>query len=238
MKKSFAFLFAVLVGGCARVLLAQGSVEPTVTIYATDAHASEAGSDPGTFTVTRTGSTNFTVIVFYNLSGTASNGVDYEQLGGSVQIPAGDLAASFTVKPIDDALVEGDETVVAEIVPSPLDCATCGYTIGTPSNAVVVIADNDTGTNHPPFVRLNSPQEGDVFTAPATIRNVPSLPMNPFTRIPVFVTVALAFLLAAPPTRAVDTNSTVRPGGFQFDGKISRPVLENYLSRSICIEGC
>ena len=61
--------------------------------------------------------------------------------------------------------------------------------------------------------------------------------MNPFTRIPVFVTVALAFLLAAPPTRAVDTNSTVRPGGFQFDGKISRPVLENYLSRSICIEG-
>ena len=169
MKKSFAFLFAVLVGGCARVLLAQGSVEPTVTIYATDAHASEAGSDPGTFTVTRTGSTNFTVIVFYNLSGTASNGVDYEQLGGSVQIPAGDLAASFTVKPIDDALVEGDETVVAEIVPSPLDCATCGYTIGTPSNAVVVIADNDTGTNHPPFVRLNSPQDGDVFTAPATI---------------------------------------------------------------------
>ncbi len=65
MKKSFAFLFAVLVGGCARVLLAQGSVEPTVTIYATDAHASEAGLDPGTFMVTRAGSTNFTVIVFY-----------------------------------------------------------------------------------------------------------------------------------------------------------------------------
>src|SRR6266699_5027247 len=180
MKKSFAFLLAVLVGAFSHLLLAQGTVEPTVTIYATDAHASEAGSDPGTFTVTRTGSTNFTVIVFYNLSGTASNGVDYEQLGGSVQIPAGDLAASFTVKPIDDALVEGDETVLAEIVPSPLDCATCGYT----SNAVVVIADNDAGTNHPPFVRLNSPQEGDVFTAPATIRNVPSLPMNPFTRIP------------------------------------------------------
>src|ERR1044071_7223139 len=36
---------------------------------------------------------------------------------------------------------------------------------------------------------------------------------------------------------AAETNSTVRLGGFQFDGKISRPVLENYLSRSICIEG-
>src|SRR6266404_9827350 len=61
--------------------------------------------------------------------------------------------------------------------------------------------------------------------------------MRPFIRIVVFVTAALAFLLAATPTKAVDSNSTVRPGGFQFDGKISRPVLENYLSRSICIEG-
>ena len=101
MRKSFAFVFALLIGGFSRLLLAQGTGEPAVTIYATDAHASEAGSDPGTFTVTRTGSTNFTVIVFYNLSGTASNGVDYEQLGGSVQIPAGDVAASFTVKPAD-----------------------------------------------------------------------------------------------------------------------------------------
>ena len=64
MKKSFAFIFAVLVGGFSRVLLAQGTVEPTVTIYATDANASEAGLDPGTFTVRRDGSTNFTVIVY------------------------------------------------------------------------------------------------------------------------------------------------------------------------------
>src|SRR4051812_4858105 len=40
---------------------------------------------------------------------------------------------------------------------------------------------------------------------------------------------------AAPPE--VDTNSTDRPGGFQFDGKISRQVLENYLSRSVSMEG-
>src|SRR3954471_18105189 len=36
---------------------------------------------------------------------------------------------------------------------------------------------------------------------------------------------------------ALDANSTIRPGGFDFDRTISRPVLENYLSRSICIEG-
>jgi hypothetical protein len=37
--------------------------------------------------------------------------------------------------------------------------------------------------------------------------------------------------------QAGDTASTSRPGGFHFDGKISRTVLENYLSRSITMEG-
>ena len=44
-------------------------------------------------------------------------------------------------------------------------------------------------------------------------------------------------LVSKEPARAVETNSTLRPGGFQFDGKISRPVLENYLSRSVSMEG-
>ena len=60
--------------------------------------------------------------------------------------------------------------------------------------------------------------------------------MKPFARI-VFSIAVPAFLLATPMTWAVDTNSTARPGGFQFDGKISRQVLENYLSRSVSMEG-
>jgi hypothetical protein len=50
---------------------------------------------------------------------------------------------------------------------------------------------------------------------------------------------ALASLLLAnaTPAASLDTNSTVRAGGFHFDRTISRPVLENFLSRSICIEG-
>src|SRR6266516_3221373 len=61
--------------------------------------------------------------------------------------------------------------------------------------------------------------------------------MKPCIKIVPFVTAVLAFLMAAPPTRADDTNSTLRPGGFQFDTKISRQVLENYLSRSVSMEG-
>jgi len=50
------------------------------------------------------------------------------------------------------------------------------------------------------------------------------------------ITVAVAGLMAHW-SSAADINSTTRPGGFQFDGKISRSVLENYLSRSVSMEG-
>jgi hypothetical protein len=142
----------------------------TVTIHAIDPQAAEAFSNPGTFTIRRTGGTNFSQLIFYELSGTASNGVDYQQLGGTVEMPAGALAVSFNVSPIDDSLIEGTETVVARIMPSPLQCPTCGYDIGQPDAADLFIYDNDiSGTNHPPFIRLNSPQDAAVFTAPAEI---------------------------------------------------------------------
>ena len=152
-------------------LPAQSTFEPTVTIRATTQWATEAHSGTGTFTVRRMGPTNFGVLVFYTLSGTASNDVDYERLGNNVQIPAGALEASFNVKPIDDALVEGTESVVAELTGSPLDCAICGYAIGDPSRAEVLIADNDPrdGTNDPPVLRLNEPQSGDIFRMAANI---------------------------------------------------------------------
>ncbi|MDB6068506.1 MAG: hypothetical protein JWR26_4714 [Pedosphaera sp.] len=61
--------------------------------------------------------------------------------------------------------------------------------------------------------------------------------MKSSVKIQCLIAAAFACLFAPQWTCAADTNSTARPGGFQFDGKISRQVLENYLSRSICIEG-
>ena len=61
---------------------------------------------------------------------------------------------------------------------------------------------------------------------------MPKSPTNNF-----FLVALSVFFTAASLTHAIDPHSTARPGGFQFDGKISRPVLENYLARSICIEG-
>src|ERR1041385_4938519 len=61
---------------------------PVVSVRATDPLASWAG-DTGTFTLFRDGPTNAALNVFFRTTGTASNGVDYGDIGNTVMIPAG-----------------------------------------------------------------------------------------------------------------------------------------------------
>jgi hypothetical protein len=144
------------------------ALSDTVFIFATDAQAFETGPDPGTFTVRRTGPTNYSLAVFYSIGGTASNGVDYQQIAGAVSIPAGAYAAQVKIFPIADNMAEGRETVVLQIVPSPLLCPSpaCGYDIGSPSSAVVTIEDN--AAVHQPVV--------NVFTIDPVGREIPVVP--------------------------------------------------------------
>jgi hypothetical protein len=142
-----------------------------VVIEASDNSAAETGLDAGTFTVRRSAPTNLTLHVTYQTGGTASPGSDYQSLSGYVTIPAGAWTATITVTPIDDHLAEGPETVIVRLSQSPLAGLESSYRIGSPSNSVVTIADNDVPaeTNRPPVVRIVSPQGGAVFTAPANI---------------------------------------------------------------------
>jgi hypothetical protein len=111
---------------------------PVVTVAATDANAAEAGANPGTFTVSRTGSTASTLQVGFTIGGTATGGSDYTLSAASpITIPAGSASATVTVTPIDDALTESGETVVLTLT------AGAGYLIGASTNATVTITDND-----------------------------------------------------------------------------------------------
>ena len=47
----------------------------------------------------------------------------------------------------------------------------------------------------------------------------------------------LGLLCANPIVPTAETNSVSRPGGFGFDWTISREALDNFLSRSITMEG-
>jgi hypothetical protein len=115
----------------------------TVSIAATDATASESGGDPGVFTVTRTGPTGVALPVNFTIGGTATVATDYANIAASVTIPSGQASATVTVTPAIDGALEGNETVT-------LTLAAGGYTVGSPSTAMVTIVD------HLPVVTLSA----------------------------------------------------------------------------------
>jgi hypothetical protein len=113
---------------------------PAVRITAADADASETGTDPGQFTVSRTGSTHVTLVVYYTVSGTATNETDYAAVGNSITLPAGASSGVLVINPVDDQDYERSETVTVTLTADP------GYILGSSKTATVTIADNDLPT--------------------------------------------------------------------------------------------
>jgi subtilase family serine protease len=75
--------------------------------------------------------------VAFTVSGTATPGADYVPLDISATIPAGAASVTIPVVPIDDTLVEPDETVILTLVASP------DYMLGSPASAIVRIVSDD-----------------------------------------------------------------------------------------------
>ena len=92
--------------------------EPTVSIEATDAAAAESGEDPGQFTITRDGDASAPLTVWYRISGTARNRLDYAWLPTWAIIPAGEASATIDVAPVADWYAESPETVVVTLLPN------------------------------------------------------------------------------------------------------------------------
>lgn len=103
---------------------------PAVTIS-----SAVTGVNVGTFTVTRTSSVG-SLTVNYAIAGTALNGSDYSNIGTAVTIPEGQTSATITITTLDDALVEPDETVILDLLPS------AAYNVGIPNIASLTILDS------------------------------------------------------------------------------------------------
>ncbi len=116
---------------------------PEVTVEVVDPSASEPGTDAGQFRFARTGSTANPLTVAFSVGGTATSGVDYNSIGTQITIPAGQTAATLAVTPLDDAIVEGAETVTVTLNTSN------NYLLGTPSFATITIIDNEVATTEP-----------------------------------------------------------------------------------------
>jgi hypothetical protein len=113
----------------------------TVNLTVPDANAAETRlgevANPGQFRLTRTGSTATALTVNLALSGTATNGSDYATLPTSIVIPVGQSSVTLPVNILDDALLEGNETLIVTLA------AGNGYSLGTSRSGTLTIADND-----------------------------------------------------------------------------------------------
>jgi CARDB protein/Calx-beta domain-containing protein len=110
---------------------------PSVTVTAPAPRATEAGLTSGLFAIGRTGDVSAPLTVHFTVTGTATPGSDYVALPSSVTFAAGVSSIPLAVTPLDDAIVEPDETVVLTLDWDP------SYVGGSPSSAAVAIVSDD-----------------------------------------------------------------------------------------------
>lgn len=164
-------------------------VLPTVRAYALQPVISEGAATPAQLTVVRSGGPLANSLdVAYDLAGSATSGVDFQSLSGTITIPAGQASATIHIEPLVDALEEGDEAVELTLRDGP------GYEVGLKSERSVLVTLQDNrdvpagglslwdgnalnnfqrfGGN---FSTQNVPGMGDVIQV-----QIPSQPSSPF----------------------------------------------------------
>jgi autotransporter-associated beta strand protein len=124
----------------------------TVNLSLNRASVNEGGTDNLSYTFTRIGGIDKPLNVRYQITGTAINDTDYSTLGTSTTDP-NDInvrifdfapgASTYTVRvdPTPDTLIEGDETVSLELLPSGIGFGYGRYIAGASSTVTGVIAE-------------------------------------------------------------------------------------------------
>lgn len=111
------------------VVILEDDSLPLVTVLAPDAQAAEIGGadisavDTARFIIRRTGDRALPLTVHFRIRGSATHGSDYERItppdaDTEIIIPAGRRQVPIVIRPINDGLFEGDETVRIILQPS------------------------------------------------------------------------------------------------------------------------
>ncbi len=114
-----------------------GTDFPVLGVRTTEAVATEAGPTSGAIMISRTGNTDEELEVKFSISGTATPVDDYDPVGGSIVIQAGSDTATVFITPVDDDLIEPDETVTLTLLPDP------AYIIPSYATATVTIESDE-----------------------------------------------------------------------------------------------
>ncbi len=113
----------------------------TVSITRTT-NGNEAGPVSAVFTVTQTNVSSTATVINLTRSGTATVTNDYTSPGNTITIPAGATTATITYPVVNDATVEGDETLIVTMSSIASGLAT----LGAPVAATATLFDNDSPT--------------------------------------------------------------------------------------------
>ena len=111
-----------------------------LTIAVTQAAAEDATN--GLFTITTDKLLSQPTQVSLSISGSAAGGTDYVAIGTSLTFPANAASVTIPVTMLPDDVIEGDETVIVQI----LNTSDPAARPGTPDTATLIIDDNDTAT--------------------------------------------------------------------------------------------
>lgn len=146
----------------------------TLALSSSDREAAERPTngvpDTASFVIRRvSGPTNQPVRYFISMSGTATNGVDFQAVPLTGIIPMGVSSTNIVISPIQDNTTEGIETITVRLLdpgcwtnliinPNDLGC----YMVDTNSSAELVIQDGQPGTNQPPQVTIQFPRDGAI----------------------------------------------------------------------------
>lgn len=130
----------------ATVTIVDGNLS-SVTLTTSADTVNESGGS-ASFIVTRTGPTNSSLNVFFDVGGSAVEGFDYGAIGTNIVIPAGATTANIVITPINDIARElgdivGHETVIVQIRPGT------NYLLGSGTGRTIRIIDNEGGTAFP-----------------------------------------------------------------------------------------
>jgi hypothetical protein len=129
--------FRLAAPSSATITLTDDGDLPVVAVNVIDGVVEEKASpDPGSFRITTTGTGSGNITVSYQITGTATSGVDFTALSGTLSI-AKNAISNLTIAPLNDSLPEDVETVTLTLLPS------ASYQVDLQNSATMAIRDDD-----------------------------------------------------------------------------------------------
>jgi hypothetical protein len=108
---------------------------PPVQIIASEPVAVRGGKDASLLFIRSAPTNAGAITVQYQLSGTASNGLDFSPLSGNLTLPTGALFTNIAIHPVSNSIPQGEKLLNVTIIPG------ANYTVGALSNATVRIVE-------------------------------------------------------------------------------------------------